>query len=384
MIVRVSSLSGLAADQLRKAGDHFRGLSPDLLTIDYQVDDRGCLVRTAAVGQVVWDSQTIAGESACRSCAVQRDLVWYLGREVASAADLLVVLPPGVSGTATLDTTETVKGAGDGLVDYRIGSIMTVIEPATLAETLRSTETLSEKGFCVGYGDETCGRLLIEDLQLSDSYILACGEADADESQIELGIELALHIAPQSRATMLPPAMCSGSSRPLPEPSLVYGFDVGEVAWRTSPGAIVMPTDPGRRVRSHLVSIRRPLHPLRLHKALTTAVAGSSWARGRIWMASAPDRKIAFTGLGRCVDYTDAGPWLADRPGAPGSTADAEGIVNWHPEYGDRGTWLAFTGDALEPDLIDECLSGCELTDEEIGRDPRYRQLFAGPLRPAR
>lgn len=101
-------------------------------------------------------------------------------------------------------------------------------------------------------------------------------------------------------------------------------------------------------------------------------------------MASALDRKIAFTGLGSRLDYSDAGPWLADRDAVPETAVDAEAILNWDLNHGDRGTWLAFTGEEIEPERIDEQLTNCELTDDEIRSDPRYSRRFAGLLRSTR
>ena len=42
---------------------------------------------------------------------------------------------------------------------------------------------------------------------------------------------------------------------------------------------------------------------------------------------------------------------------------DMEG---WHPEYGDRGTVLAFTGDDIDAAEIAELLGACELSEAEM------------------
>ncbi|WP_152360134.1 GTP-binding protein [Microlunatus speluncae] len=374
MTAHVSCVSGLDARQVRDVRDHFRHSGLRLPTIDYHIDDRGQLIRATSSGWAEWDSRAIATAASCRACSVHRDLIRCLDQYASSGwdSDLLVTLPPGVSGTTVLDAVEAVPEAGPRPVGYAIGSIMTVIDPGTLTATLRSTETLAEKGFCLGYGDLTCGRLLVEDLLLSDCYILA--HDGPDRAGLELGVELAHHLAPQSRATALTSASSAG---PLPLPTLEYRFDQLEVTWRASAGAVVMPlVADGRRVRTHLASTRRPLHPARLRAALGELTAGSVWARGRIWAASVPDRKFGMTVIGHCVDFADGGPWLADRPGSIESTTDTEGLLNWQDDCGDRGTWLAFTGEAVDPARIDACLAGCELTDDELGFGAaRWREL---------
>ena len=383
----VSCVSGLDARQVRAARDHFRRAGARVPTIDYQIDSGGQLVRATSSGEAEWDSRAIATAASCRACSVHRDLIRCLDQYASSGweSDLLITLPPGVSGTTVMDAVEAVPEHGPGSIGYAIGSIMTVIDPDTLAATLRSTETLSQKGFCLGYGDLTCGRLVVEDLLLSDSYLLA--HNGTDPARHELGVELAHHLAPQSRATALTPGPTSvgstpaGSAEPLPAPTLEYRFDQVEAAWRASAGAVVMPLlADGRRIRTHLASTRRPLHPARLHRALGELTAGSLWTRGRIWGASVPDRKFGMAVIGNTVDFADGGAWLADRPGSTESTMDTEGLLNWQDDCGDRGTWLAFTGDAVDPTRIDACLASCELTDQEFALGAPHWREFGDPL----
>jgi hypothetical protein len=362
----------LDARQVRNVRDHFRDAA-QVSTIDYQIDGRGQLIRSTSSGRAEWDSRAIATASSCRACSVHRDLVRCLEQYASSGweSDLLVTLPPGVSGTTVMDAVEALPGAGS--VAYAIGSIMTVIDPGTLADTLRSSETLSQKGFCLGYGELTGGRLVVEDLLLSDSYILAGDESDPADH--ELGIELAHHLAPQGRATALTPM------KTLPPPTLEYRFDPVEAAWRGSAGAVVVPLlADGRQIRTHLASTRRPLHPARLHRALGELTAGSLWTRGRIWPASVPDRKFGMAVIGNCVDFADGGAWLADRPGSTESTTDTEGLLNWQDDCGDRGTWLAFTGEAIDPTQIDASLAACEVTDEEFALGASHWREFGDPL----
>ncbi len=378
MAAHVSCVSGLDARQVRDVRDHFRHSGLRLPAIDYQIDAQGQLIRATSTGWAEWDSRAIATAASCRACSVHRDLIRCLDQYASSGreSDLLVTLPPGVSATTVLDAVEAVPEPALGSVGYAIGSIMTVIDPSTLTDTLRSAETLAEKGFCLGYGELTCGRLVVEDLLLSDCYILA---HDGSGTGHELGVELAHHLAPQSRATALTPTSSAGLLSP---PTLEYRFDRLEVTWRASAGAVVMPlVADGRRVRTYLASTRRPLHPARLHRALGELTAGSLWTRGRIWSASVPDRKFGMTVIGNCVDFADGGPWLADRPGAIESTVDTEGLLNWQEDCGDRGTWLAFTGETVDPARIDAGLAGCELTDDEVSRGALPWRESEDPLR---
>ena len=84
-------------------------------------------------------------------------------------------------------------------------------------------------------------------------------------------------------------------------------------------------------------------------------------------MASAPDCRIAVQGIGPRVWLENTGPWQASRKSLPFvSHMPGAGLEDWHPEYGDRGTIMAFTGDDLDAAEIAELLNACELTEAEM------------------
>jgi G3E family GTPase len=116
--------------------------------------------------------------------------------------------------------------------------------------------------------------------------------------------------------------------------------------------------------------IQRPLHPGRFRHALAALAEGSCWLRGRLWVASAPGCRIAVQGIGPRVWLENTGSWQAARQPLPSASPTApDGALDWHPEFGDRGTVLAVTGDDVDAAVIAALLQACELTEAEMASE---------------
>ncbi|MFC7619407.1 GTP-binding protein [Microlunatus sp. GCM10028923] len=377
--IQVSAVSGLRAESIIAVRDRLSGSHRHLPVIEYSTDDHGDLIRSVRRGRIELDREPVELIMDCQACSIQLDLTRRLGDYAFAGwgSVLLVCLPPGVSASAVIDAVDALDLDGDPVGP---GSITTAVDPASLSETLWSAATLADLGVAVGHNDQPCGEFVVEELLLCDSYVHVVDRLDPDDRDQTLGIELTTHIAPQSRATMI-----STDRRPVPLPAPVLGasrFDPVEVAWRTSPATIMIPLDHrGDQVRTFLAQTRRPLHPARLEESFTDLAAGCVWTRGRLWIASIPERKLGWTGIGPKIGFSDCGPWLADRADRPGQSLDTEGMLNWHSRYGDRGTWLAFTGEEVDPADLEAGLARCALTDQEYALGPRGWSRYPDPLR---
>lgn len=373
MTVRIVVLTGLDEEPVAVARERLAGTG--LPTLDYRRDGQDRLVRSFGDGRGGIDSAALHCGQRCVPCTVLTDLAHVLGEYSAAswAAGLLVVLPPAVPGWVVLDALRSLHPVVQERIE--LGSLITALDPVTLPTILRTAEPLSSRGIRIGHGDQACGGFLIEELLFSDCYVLV--GSPGSTADFVLGLELARQIAPHGWATMLGtgPAIL-----PPPDPDRT-GYDPVEVGWRTSPGSVAVAHDDGRgRIRTHLAHTRRPLHPVRLKRALGAIIKDCSWSRGRAWVSSVPDRKVAWTSIGPQLSLCNGGPWLADRPERSSGTMDTEGILNWDPELGDRGCWLAFTGENLRPTRIDALLAQCELTDEEYWRGPESWRRLPDPL----
>lgn len=363
MTLRLTALSALDSSHREAVTASLRVAHPEVITLTYDRLVAGRLER-----RVGWDRGRQPGEvlevsADCESCAIQDDLV----RVVSDLLTLdrgdavLIGLPPGVSTSTVLEVVPTLEAEGS---DVELASLMHTVAPATLHDRLWSGQTLAEAGLPSTDDEETCGEFLVGELLLADCYTMVAGDRPCPT-----GIALAHHLAPQARAAMIGPGAAPGR---IPSPRLdLSRFDPVEARWRTSPGAVAVPLVARQGdISSYLARHERPLHPARLGTALHQVAAGCAWSRGWLWVASVPDRRIAWHGVGPRISFVDAGSWLTDTPRGERALTDTLSALAWRPGFGDRGTTLAFTGDEVDPEELDATLDWCALTDAELDLGP--------------
>lgn len=72
-------------------------------------------------------------------------------------------------------------------------------------------------------------------------------------------------------------------------------------------------------------------------------------------------------GIGPRVWLENTGPWQAGlQPLPSASPNDPDAALDWHPEFGDRGTVLAVTGDDVDAAEIAALLQARGLTEAEM------------------
>lgn len=117
---------------------------------------------------------------------------------------------------------------------------------------------------------------------------------------------------------------------------------------------------------------RRPFHPQRLHACLDLLLDGVIRTRGRLWLASKPDRAMWLESAGAGLRVSSAGKWLAVMTGPERDGVDAErralAELGWDGRHGDRHTAMAIlVCGARAADILD-ALHGALLTEEEMQR----------------
>lgn len=119
---------------------------------------------------------------------------------------------------------------------------------------------------------------------------------------------------------------------------------------------------------------RRPFHPQRLHAALDLLLDGVIRTRGRLWLASNPDRAMWLESAGPGLRVSSAGKWLAAMSGPERDSVDAErralAALGWDDRHGDRHTAMAILVCGARTDEVLDALRGALLTEEEM-RNPR-------------
>ncbi len=139
------------------------------------------------------------------------------------------------------------------------------------------------------------------------------------------------------------------------------------------------PLDVAGPVRILEFGARRPFHPDRLHSAGDLLLDGVIRSRGRLWLASQPDRVMWLESAGGGLRVSQAGKWLAAMTSrevayvAPERRAIAD--LLWEYRYGDRHTSMTVLVCGADPEEIREALQGALLTDDEMDRPEEWRSF---------
>jgi hypothetical protein len=88
-----------------------------------------------------------------------------------------------------------------------------------------------------------------------------------------------------------------------------------------------------------------------------------------VWLASQPHARLGWDSFGTNIALGVLGPWLADLPvdrwSEVGQTHQARSALEWHPDHGDRASYLSITGIDLDVRELRRRLDGCVLRADE-------------------
>ena len=134
-------------------------------------------------------------------------------------------------------------------------------------------------------------------------------------------------------------------------------------------------TGPVKLVEFHS---RRPFHPGRLHGAVDLLLDGVVRSRGRIWLASQPDRVMWLESAGAGLRVSEAGKWLAAMTTREvayvGPERRAMADLMWDDRHGDRHTSMTVLACGADAAGIADALENALLTDCEMERPQDWRR----------
>lgn len=327
--------------------------SPGALVILHDLLEDGVVIRRVYKDGRCIEREESTLEHGCLSCTVRLDMLPAVARLRRVGPSIILGLPPAVASHTAVHALR--KGLGNALV---IDSAVLACAPDAVEDQIWDHHTLFESGFTpVPEDDRTPGEFLMGELLFNDSVLLADPALVPVDAQARArGVQLIKELAPHAEV-----AESSGDIR-------LGRHDLEEAAARTVPGSVRVPAASSAPFTTVVQTVERPLHPERFRHALAALAQGCCWLRGRIWVASAPACRISIQGIGPRVWLENTGPWQAGRNSLPGVPAveSHDAALEWHPEFGDRGTVLAVTGDALDAAEIRALLKACELTETEM------------------
>lgn len=326
--------------------------SPDALVVFHDLLEDGLVVR-----RLFQEGRRLAhGEATlehpCLCCTVRLDVVPTLGQLLASGYRIIVGLPPAVASETAVHAL--LRDLGDRVT---IDSVVLACAPDAIEDQIWDHHTLFESGFTPVPEDErTAGEFLMRELGFADTVLLADPAlVPVDPAARLRGVQLIRELAPHTVVTDSKGDVRTGA------------HNLADAAARTFPGSVRTATEPSSPFTTVVHRVERPLHPERFRHALATLAQACCWLRGRLWVASAPGCRIAVQGIGPRVWLENTGPWQAEGQSLSSiSPMTGQDMGDWHPEYGDRGTILAFTGDDIDAAEIADLLSTCELSEAEM------------------
>jgi G3E family GTPase len=261
----------------------------------------------------------------------------------------VIVSVPGAGDTQAL--AEEI--AGDASAELRVDAVLTVADPGTFVDDLTGEDLIHDRGVPTAATD---GRAIAEVIARQLEYANAVVLSSPDETAAALARALnpqALIRDPETAAELLGVRL--------------HDPDTAD-AW-VEPGSISAPLQDEGRVQTLVWQSALPFHPERLYDALEDLVAGTARGKGTVWLASQPHARLGWDSFGTSIALGVLGPWLADLPvdrwSEVGQTHQARSALEWHPDHGDRASYLSITGIDLDVGELARRLDGCVLRADE-------------------
>lgn len=355
-------VAGLHREARRRAVETLLRAVPGAVAVHHDLDaiEDGRVPRTLRDADGVRERGRPRMTAPCACCAVRDDLVpTLLSLAVGGTYPLVVVeLWDSVEPRALAELIAAAPAEA-----LRLTGVVTVVDVDSLVPYLTCGEDLAEQGLALAPTDRrTVADTFARQLEYPPLLAVTC-LGDPDPADVALLDQL--H-ATARRVSLGSPELARAA---------LAGVDVDAAATRHHPACALLPQEAdGHGVATLVWRRARPLHPGRLYAALEDLTCAAVRSRGRLWLADRPDALLTWDATGGALCIEHAGPWLAALPEAAWELEPAArrvaAALDWHPEHGDRGQHLTFTGPGLDRTTLRRMLDSCLLTDAEYAAGP--------------
>jgi G3E family GTPase len=301
----------------------------------------GSVVRTARTATGVIDREVITMDHPCVSCALRGSLVQLLASIAAvERYDAAIVNVPAAGDTQAI-ATEIGQDA-----DLLVDAVVTTVDTTTAVADLTGEELIRDRGIPTAAEDgRAIAEVIVHQLEYADAAILT------DDSSVRALVQA------------INPGLLIKTT-----PAGLLGVRLYVPGRALEAGSIAAPAE-----QTLVWQSSRPFHPERLYDALEDLVAGTARGRGTLWIATQHRNRISWDSFGANISLGVLGPWLADLPAdrwsSVGQQHQARSALEWHQQYGDRASYLSFTGPELDLRELRDRLDGCVLrADEAVHR----------------
>lgn len=325
------------------AGNLLAAAGPTGVLIEYDVSSlsAGSVVRIARTAGGVIDREVITMGHPCVSCAIRGSLVQLL-TSIATVEryDVAIVNVPGAG-----DTDAIAKEISTA-EELRIDAVVTTVDSTTVVADLTGDELVQDRGIPTAAEDgRAIAEMIVRQLESAGAVILSSEDTTVRALTQAINPELLIQTTPAG----------------------LLGVRLHAPGTAVEPGSIAAPLE--GEVQTLVWQSARPFHPERLYDALEDLVDGTARGRGTIWIATQHRNRLSWDSFGTNISIGVLGPWLADLPAdrwySVGQQHQARSALEWNPEYGDRASYLSFTGPALDPRELRDRLDGCVLRADE-------------------
>ena len=388
-------VTGVHRSLAAAAADALLDQRPGTVVVHHDVRDlgQGVVVRTlrehGPAGVTVHRSAVELAHG-CLSCTLRLDLLPLL-RSLAARDDvarIVLQLDPALEpehlcwaiDEVVLDDepADRPETASDSV---QVEAVVATLDAASWLADASGEETMADRGLAATADDErTLAQVVVGQVRAADVVLLAGRPGDAwSAAQLEAvldrlvpgvpRLDLASWQPDRALAQLGPDARRGRPSSPH-DPLLAGQPPLGEDA-----GVTLVRFDADR-----------PFHPERLHEALDVLLEGVVCSRGRLWLATRPDRALWLESAGAGLQVGDAGQWLATLGDDPRAWAEvdpqraAAAALRWDPLHGDRHSALVVLAHRQQPLAVTVALSGALLTDAEFAAGPAAWGRLADPF----
>ncbi|MDY6997480.1 MAG: GTP-binding protein [Actinomycetota bacterium] len=335
---------------------------PGAALVEHHFDGHVVHRRTTTVqnGVTVSADSVLELTNCCVSCTVRGDLLEHL-RRLHRRPDVGRIVVRLAAWTDPEHVCHAITHCATAR-DVTLSGVVTTVDPATWLTQATGEDELDD--------GRTVAAVVVGQVEFADVVVLTDPDPDT--------LAVARRLAPKARLTVGTERLGLALSRL--EPHARRGRS-------DSPHGSLLagqpPLEPQGRVRLVEFRARRPFHPQRLHAAVDLLLDGVVRSRGRLWLASRPDRVMWLETAGAGVRVTQAGKWLAAMTPrevayiCPERRAMAD--LFWHPRTGDRHTSMTVLVCGGESGEILAGLRGALLTDDEMAH-PGAWQSYPDPF----
>ncbi|QKT08976.1 GTP-binding protein [Gordonia sp. X0973] len=406
-------VAGLDPDAVARTAGSLVTSGTTLVHHDLSALEAGMVRRTLrtvdADGNERIHQTTVCLEHGCVSCTLRNDLLPLLRHLHRRTAVRRIVLqldcslePEALAFAIQNAVVSDMPGFTDAPagVDVRIDATIACIDETTWLDSATGDATMAELGLSatVDGGDErTLAQVAVGQVAFADALVIVGCESTGHDAWQSARLSAVLkRLTPKAPTMMELPHRAHGGEAPLrPMTPTLAAQLLAAVPPGSRRGRIDESHDPLLRYEPPLESdcgvelftfeADRPFHPARLHEAIDHLLEGVVFARGRMWLATQPDRALWMESAGGGLRVAEGPTWLAAMTDAELTTVDPErralAALLWDEAHGDRHTSLAVLAHRPEqPDEIRRALDDACLTDAEMAMGQRSWMHFDDPF----